>query len=152
MTEPSQFRFGSFLLDTASRTLFREGIPVPITSKVFETLVVLVRHRGQIVTKETLIAEIWPDTAVEESNLIQNIHTLRKIFQEKPGEHKFIVTIPGRGYSFVAPVSEHTAPRDRRPRTPGWERLWLATVAGLGVLAAVLAVRYSLPREPPLAW
>ena len=100
------YRFGPFVLDPASRLLLREEQPVPITTKVFETLVVLVENRGRVITKDELLLKLWPDTTVEEANLAQNISTLRKALEDNPKNHRYVATIPGRGYSFVAPVTE----------------------------------------------
>ena len=100
------YRFGPFVLDPASRLLLREEQSVPITTKVFETLVVLVENRGRVVTKDELLLRLWPDTTVEEANLAQNISTLRKALEDNPKDHRYIATIPGRGYSFVAVVTE----------------------------------------------
>jgi Tol biopolymer transport system component/DNA-binding winged helix-turn-helix (wHTH) protein len=100
------YRFGPFVLDPASRLLLREEQPVPITTKVFETLVVLVENRGRVITKDELLLRLWPDTIVEEANLAQNISTLRKALEDNPKNHRYVATIPGRGYSFVAAVTE----------------------------------------------
>jgi Tol biopolymer transport system component/DNA-binding winged helix-turn-helix (wHTH) protein len=100
------YRFGPFVLNPASRLLLREEQPVPIMTKVFETLVVLVENRGRVVTKDELLLRLWPDTTVEEANLAQNISTLRKALEDNPKDHRYIATIPGRGYSFVAVVTE----------------------------------------------
>ncbi len=72
--------------------------------KAFETLLYLVRHSGKVIEKDELMREIWADTIVEENNLTQNISILRRVFGEKPGEHRYIATVPGRGYKFVAKV------------------------------------------------
>src|SRR2546425_626488 len=72
---PAVYEFGSFRLDAADGTLARNGVPVPMAPKVGETLLVLVEHAGSVVTKERLMARVWPDTFVEESNLAQNITT-----------------------------------------------------------------------------
>lgn len=101
----SAYEFGDFSLDAERRLLTRrDGTLVPLTSKVFDTLLCLLRQSGQVVTKEALMAKIWPDTIVEENNLTQNISALRRIFGETPGTHRYIVTVPGRGYRFVAAV------------------------------------------------
>jgi DNA-binding winged helix-turn-helix (wHTH) protein len=100
------YRFGPFVLDPASRLLLREEQPVPITTKVFETLVVLVENRGRVMTKDELLLRLWPDTTVEEANLAQNVSSLRRVLEDNPKEHRYIATIPGRGYSFVAVVTE----------------------------------------------
>src|SRR5215472_12849207 len=70
--------FGPFQLKPESRLLLREGKPLPLTSKVLETLIVLVQNRGRVMDKDELLAALWPDTVVEEANLTQNISTLRK--------------------------------------------------------------------------
>jgi DNA-binding winged helix-turn-helix (wHTH) protein len=82
-----------------------DGAPVQLMPKAIETLVHLVLNAGQTVTKDELLRSVWPGAVVEENNLTQNISALRRAFGEKLGEHRFIVTIPGRGYRFVAPVT-----------------------------------------------
>lgn len=66
----------------------------------------LLRHSGTVIDKDELMREIWTDTIVEENNLNKNISTLRHILGEKPGEHRFITTMPGKGYKFVSEVKE----------------------------------------------
>lgn len=100
------YQFGSFRLDTVRRTLQRDGRSIPLTSKRFDILLVLIRNKGRVVTKVELMHEVWPDTIVEENNLAHNISALRKALGEKLGEHRFIVTIPGHGYQFVASLDE----------------------------------------------
>jgi DNA-binding winged helix-turn-helix (wHTH) protein/TolB-like protein/Tfp pilus assembly protein PilF len=100
------YEFGPFRIDTVKRQLLREGEPVALKSKCFETLLTLVEARGQVLDKDELMRRIWPDTIVEESNLTGYISTLRKALGENPQEHRYIVTVPGRGYSFVAEVKE----------------------------------------------
>jgi DNA-binding winged helix-turn-helix (wHTH) protein/TolB-like protein len=102
------YEFGSFRLDSVRRLLSREGEPVPLTSKSFETLLALVESRGEILVKDELLSRVWPDTVVEEKNLTINISALRKVLGERPDEHRDIVTVPGRGYRFVADVQEIT--------------------------------------------
>ena len=105
------YEFGGFRLDTAKHLLLK-GVDeiVPLMPKAFDTLHYLVRHRGKVVEKDELMREIWADTIVEENNLTQNISILRRVFDEKPGENRFIVTVPGRGYKFVAEVHEGAGP------------------------------------------
>lgn len=102
------YEFGSFRLDVVKRLVWREGEPVPLTSKSFETLLALVESRGEILDKDELLSRVWPDTIVEEKNLTINISALRKALGESPQEHRYIVTVPGRGYRFVAEVQEIT--------------------------------------------
>ena len=104
------YRFDSFQLDPVKRTLIRGGETLPLTSKRIDILLVLIRNRGRVVTKDELMQLVWPDTTVEENNLTHNISALRKALGEKPGEHRFIVTIPGQGYQFVASLDESETP------------------------------------------
>jgi TolB-like protein/DNA-binding winged helix-turn-helix (wHTH) protein len=103
------YEFGGFRLDTGKRLLRRlDGTAVPLTPRVFETLLYMVEHHDTVLDKERLMEAVWPDSIVEENNLSQNISTLRRIFGETPGSHSYIVTVPGRGYRFVAQVREQT--------------------------------------------
>ena len=98
------FVFGPFAVDGRKRLLFRDGKAMSLTPKVFDTLLVLVEHEGRVVDKTTLMSCVWPDTIVEEGGLTRNISVLRKKLGEAPDDHRYIVTVPGRGYRFVAPV------------------------------------------------
>ena len=100
------YEFGPFRVDAARQLLLRDGQPVPLTAKAFETLLVLVQHGEQMVCKDELMKQLWPDTFVEESNLTQHISMLRKALGESPQEHRYIVTMPGRGYRFAQKVRE----------------------------------------------
>jgi eukaryotic-like serine/threonine-protein kinase len=98
------YEFGPFRLDPSRRILLRDNHPVPLQLKAFETLLVLVRNSEQVVMKDELMKAVWPDTFVEESNLAQNIFVLRKTLGGVTGDQRYIVTIPGRGYSFAEKV------------------------------------------------
>ena len=98
----SKYAFGPFVLDPISRRLWRDGEAVAITARVFDILVVLIGHQGQPVDKDVLIEQVWGDLAVEEGNLTRNVSTLRKLLGEAPDDHRFIVTLPGRGYQSVS--------------------------------------------------
>ncbi|MGH9429337.1 MAG: winged helix-turn-helix domain-containing protein, partial [Terriglobia bacterium] len=98
--------FGPYRIDAAKRLLLRDGEVVPLTPKCFEILLVLVENSGEVVDKESLMNRVWPDSFVEEGNLTYNISVLRKALGERANEHLYIVTVPGRGYQFVAGVSE----------------------------------------------
>ena len=100
------YEFGSFRVDPVKRQLLRDGEAVHLTAKAFETLLILIKNAGETISKEELIDSVWLDVIVEENNLTQQISALRKALDERPSEHKFIVTIPGRGYTFIAPVKE----------------------------------------------
>ena len=99
------YDFGPFRLETGERVLLREGRPVPLTPKVFETLLALVEDSGRILDKEDLLRKVWPDTFVEEVSLAKKVSILRKVLGED-GDHHYIETIPRRGYRFVAEVHE----------------------------------------------
>jgi len=103
------YEFGRFRLKVAERVLLREGELVPLTPKVFDILVTLVEHGGQVVAKDDLMKRVWPNTFVEEGNLTQNISLLRKALGETPGGVQFIETVPRRGYRFVAETSQASA-------------------------------------------
>src|SRR5918912_1146967 len=116
---PAQFyAFDSFLVDAAKSMLLRDGQPVQLTPKAFEILLVLVRHPGRVLKKEELLELVWPDAFVEENNLPRNISALRKALGEEPTEHKYIVTVPGQGYRFVANVRELQTPDEGLGRPP----------------------------------
>jgi len=98
------FEFGQFRVDVLRRSLEREGQAVSLSGKAFEILRVLLEQRGELVDKDALLRQVWPDTAVEENNITVAISSLRKALGETPATPKRIVTIPGRGYSFVGEV------------------------------------------------
>ena len=110
------YEFGDFRLDAEKRLLWREDEPVPLTSRVFETLLYMVEHHDTVLDKERLMEAVWPDSVVEENNLTQNISTLRRVFGETPGSHRFIVTVPGRGYRFVSEVRLREADAGPEPQ------------------------------------
>jgi DNA-binding winged helix-turn-helix (wHTH) protein/Tfp pilus assembly protein PilF len=103
-TESAVYEFDGFRLDAQRRLLWNCDHPLALTPKIFDTLFYLVTNAGKTVSKDELMAAIWPDTVVEENNLNKNISVLRQLLREKPGEHRFIATVPGHGYRFVASV------------------------------------------------
>src|SRR5438552_3186981 len=103
--QPNQiYEFGPFRLEPAERRLQRNGQPVPLTHKAFDTLLVLVLNHGHAVGKEELMQEVWPDAIVEEATLAQNISTVRKALGEDASGQQYIETVPKHGYRFVAAV------------------------------------------------
>jgi DNA-binding winged helix-turn-helix (wHTH) protein len=148
-TVPSTYQFGPFRLDVAERRLLRDGEPIPLRLKVFDTLCVLVENAGRLVTKEDLLQAIWPDTAVEENNLNHNVSILRKVLGEKAVGQAFIETVPRVGYRFVAEVeaapSSHA--RDERPRdTARQEIRYCTTASGWRTRRAATGLRSSRRR------
>jgi adenylate cyclase len=101
------YEFDDFRIDPRARLLLRRGEPVPLTPRVFDTLLYLVQNHGKVLQKEELMTKIWPDAVVEENNLNQNVSTLRRVFGESRGENRYIVTVPGHGYRFAAHVVEN---------------------------------------------
>src|SRR5262245_47319189 len=133
------YEFGEFRLDALRRGRSRsDGEPVPGPGKVLDTLLYLVERAGQVHDKRTLMSAIWPGVIVEESNLAQAIHTLRRVLGERPDEHRFIVTVPGRGYRFVAEVKIATAEAPQ-PAAPQANRRLLAAAAAVVVVLAGFA-------------
>ena len=120
----SGYAFGPFVVDSIKRQLWRERRLVPITSKTFDVLVVLLQHRDHNVSKDELLNRVWPDTAVNENNLARQISSLRRTLGQRPDQHDFVVTIPGHGYRFVATVQDLPDVRPKLPATP-------STVAGV---------------------
>lgn len=99
------YEFGDYRLDAGRRLLARrDGASIPVTSRVFDTLLYLVSHAGRQVDKRELMRAVWGDTVVEENNLTQAVSTLRQLLGERPDEHRYVVTVPGRGYRFIAEV------------------------------------------------
>jgi TolB-like protein/Flp pilus assembly protein TadD len=98
------YEFGSFRLDEAERTLLRRGVLVPLLPKSFDALLVLVKSGNRVMTKEFLLNHIWPDAAVEENSLAKAISDIRRALEDDARHPLFIVTVPRRGYRFVASV------------------------------------------------
>jgi DNA-binding winged helix-turn-helix (wHTH) protein/tetratricopeptide (TPR) repeat protein/TolB-like protein len=168
--EKRPLRFDGFLVDPVRRRLLRDEAPVAITPKALSILLILLERRGEVVDKEELISRIWPDTFVTEANLTQNVSALRKALGEKANDHRYVVTVPGRGYSFVAEITElpetpeAVAPPppssldDTRvsgapapasaPKSPWRRRLPLAFLAA-ALLAAAVALPLLILRNRP---
>jgi DNA-binding winged helix-turn-helix (wHTH) protein/tetratricopeptide (TPR) repeat protein len=135
--------FGPFRIDADRRELLRDGRPVPLTPKLFDALLLLAQNGDRLVTKDELMQALWPDTFVAESNLTQTIFMLRKSLGESASEQRFIVTVAGRGYRFVADVTP--PPADGPAAAPGRaERpAWRARLSALA-LVTILVVPISI--------
>jgi len=97
------YEFGNYTLDTARRTIRRQGEPVAVTPKTFDLLLLLVESGGRALSKSEVMAALWPDSFVEEANHSFQISALRKVLGEDGP--KWIETVPRYGYRFAAPVS-----------------------------------------------
>lgn len=174
LVEKRLYRFDEFLVDPMRRVLLRDGETVAVTPKAFSILLVLLENRGGVVSKEELIRQVWASSYVSEANLTQNVSSLRKALGERAGDRRYVVTVPGQGYSFAAPVEltaeeplppaflqalpepaepeaapEAAMPARPAPAAPLGRRIAL----GLLVLVLVLALSFSISRlaRGPLA-
>lgn len=153
------YEFGPFRVDAEKETLLRSGDPVPLTPKTFQILLVLVRHSQEIVTKDDLLKAVWPDTFVEEANLSRNIFMLRKALGESPQDHKYILTVPGRGYRLaenvrLVPDQEFSLVAAHRQKVEvqvtGKRSLkWVVAVAAV-LVAATAVGAWRLSRHRPV--
>lgn len=155
------FTFGPYQLDCERHLLLRDGEPISLHEKALQILMVLVQRRSEVVSKDELMKAVWPDAFVEEANLSQNVFVLRKALGERPKENRYIATIPGRGYSFVAAVEKPSegANHDNQPPAPNElvseitpklrfrlsPSLWLRThLASVPVVLLVIAAEVAL--------
>ena len=141
------YQFGPFRVNAEKEILLRAGEPIQLTPKTFQILLVLVRHSNEVVTKEDLMKTVWPDTFVEEANLSRNIFMLRKALGERPQDHRYVVTVPGRGYRLAESVhllaedelsiiaADHSKVQVQVEETRPWGWIALAAILLVGVVA-----------------
>jgi len=152
------YEFGPFRVDPQNRLLLRDGQPVPLTGKPFDILLALLERHGQLLTKDDLLARVWPDTVVEEGNLGRSISSLRKALDDSPDQQRYIGTLSRHGYRFVGDVRERweengttAGPAEVMPfPSPGprplastsrhrrllFQRWWISSVAALLLVGA----------------
>jgi DNA-binding winged helix-turn-helix (wHTH) protein len=150
--------FEGFRLDAGRRQLSSSGgVVVPLKPRAMETLVMLVTHAGELVTKKQLLEGVWPSAVVEDNNINQCILAIRKALGESAGSNRFVMTVPGRGYRFVA----HVTRQDRlspeaaddipaQPSSPQGRMLafyGLAAASALALLASII-IRQPIERPP----
>lgn len=99
------YEFGCFRLEAAEQRLLRDGVPVPLAPREFDTLKLLVERHGRLVTKQELLDRVWGGTFVGQETIAQRISCLRKVLT-RDATHDYIETVPKRGYRFVAEVTE----------------------------------------------
>src|SRR4051812_33798063 len=142
--------FGPFRLLAARGLLLEGDKPVRLGSRAFDILAALVERAGEVVGKEELRARAWPETFVEESNLKIQVSALRRALGDGQGGHRYLVTVPGRGYNFVAPVSLQEPPPAPLPPTiapAGGHNLPLAVTRMIGRDETVAALVARLSRQ-----
>jgi TolB-like protein/DNA-binding winged helix-turn-helix (wHTH) protein/Flp pilus assembly protein TadD len=138
------YEFREFLLDPANKLLLRNGIPVSLTPKIFDTLALLVERPGQLIEKDEFMRLLWPETFVEDAALAENVSRLRRALGDAESQ-RIIATVPKRGYRFIAEVRRVDTVSAREPRALqkaqpsrwSWRRLtFLGTVVflALGVM------------------
>ena len=111
---PTEVSFGPFRLLPTQFLLLEGDTPVPLGSRALEILIALLERPGELVSKQELMARVWPDVFVEPANLTVHMSALRRALRDARGGNRFIINIPGRGYSFVASVA--TAHHQKTPR------------------------------------
>jgi DNA-binding winged helix-turn-helix (wHTH) protein/Tol biopolymer transport system component len=177
-TSTPSYEFEGFRLDTVLQVLLSPtGEPIALPSRAFETLRYLVERSGEVVEKSSLMKAVWPKAVVEENNLNQCIFTLRKVLGEAAGERRFILTVPGRGFKFVAPVNvipnaryeplknaelsvqqPGPAPADPVVATSSampartlkrQQRLWIMLAVACAAVLAIGAARFLFNSHPP---
>jgi Tol biopolymer transport system component/DNA-binding winged helix-turn-helix (wHTH) protein len=118
--KPSLLSFGGFTLDLQRHGLYLRDRRIHLTSKPFETLVVLVEHRGKTVEKQKLLDAVWKDAFVTEDSLVKAVREIRRALDDEKSSPRFIQTVPGEGYRFIAEVTPATSSREDQP-DPGRE-------------------------------
>ena len=139
--------FGPFRLLAAQRLLLEGDNPVRLGSRAFDILAALVERPGEVVSKKELIARVWPKTFVEDANLKIQVSALRRALGDGQGGHRYVVTVPGRGYNFVAPVSRGEPPQAPTSALPAVHNLPFAATRMIGREDAAAALVPRLSRQ-----
>jgi eukaryotic-like serine/threonine-protein kinase len=152
----SRYTFGPFSLDPEARVLLRDGEPMRMAGKTLDVLVVLVQNPGRLIDKDELLSRVWAGTIVEEASLSQSIFTVRKILGDNPKDPRFIATVPGRGYQFVAPVTELTGETPQAPAPNAVvsrviKRNKMVAISVIGVAFAAVGGLWFVLRRPAKA-
>lgn len=159
-----KFKFGDYKLDPRSRRLLKANNPISLNAKAFDLLLFLAQNSGRAVSKDEILHAVWPDQVVEESNLAVQISAIRKALGDQKGEPRFLVTIPGKGYQFVAKVltaedsaqsgatsNEAKAVPTRQASRSSRRFFIIAALAGVLLVLTVLGVRFGLMSRQPSA-
>src|SRR5580658_10444448 len=97
-------QFGEFAIYVSAHAVTRDNKPLTLNRRAFDVLLYMARNPGRVLSKDELLKSIWTDAFVNENSLTQSISMLRKALDEAPGASNYIMTLPGRGYQFIAPV------------------------------------------------
>jgi DNA-binding winged helix-turn-helix (wHTH) protein/Flp pilus assembly protein TadD len=146
-SQPRRYRFEGFELDTARRLLrYVDGPTVELSHRAFEVLALLVAEAGHDVSRESLMARVWPKAVVEDNNLDQAVSSIRRALGDTRTQPRFLMTIPGRGYRFVAEVKavdDTPAPMAAPSPPPATPRWWRAALIGAIVVACAIALGWQ---------
>ena len=143
------FVFGPFRLSTARRELMAYGVPVTLGQRAFDILLALITRQGQLVTKDELMAEVWPGVVVEENNIQVHVSALRRVLGTAGDGERYVLTVAGRGYRFVAPVEREDAAPEAAPPAAGSARAAATGAAAVSNLPQPLTT--LIGRENDLA-
>lgn len=149
-TSPQRsYEFGPFRLDAERRVLAQDGVDLGLRAKALDLLLLLIRRRGEAIPKDELLSCLWPDTEVGEHNLVVTMAALRKALGEKSGENRYIATLPGRGYMFVAEIIQREesvagegVPKEKDGVRTRWRKAWV--LAAVAVLVAAVFIRTAI--------
>jgi DNA-binding winged helix-turn-helix (wHTH) protein len=144
------YEFGPFRLEVGERRLLRDGQPLQLRAKVFDTLRVLVQNHGRLVGKDELMKAVWPDAIVEEGNLAHNLTVLRRTLGGKEAAQQYVETVPGQGYRFIAAVTAVPQPGEPLGTSAGqapvsWEQRLEAARAALASTGIATSIEHNLP-------
>jgi DNA-binding winged helix-turn-helix (wHTH) protein len=115
---PTEISFGSFRLRPAQRLLLDGNKPVQLGSRAFDILIALVERPSELVSKEELMARVWPKIFVDPANLTVHISALRRALRDGRDGNRFFINVPGRGYVFVAPIKVYGPTKPSHPASP----------------------------------
>ncbi len=149
------YAFGPFRVVAAERLLLRDGEPVELTAKGFDLLLLLVESAGCLKSREALIEALWPTTVVEEHSLTWNVSAVRKALDDEGKAPRYIETVRGHGYRFIAPVAVEGRDESEKAGTGGRRRSWIAAAVGVSVVAVaaigLFVWLYPFGGKPPSA-
>lgn len=156
---PRQLIFDGYRLDPRTRVLLApDGVPVSLNPKALDVLIHLLSHADRVVGKDELLEAVWEGRVVEENTLTQAVSMLRRALGTGAGDHRFVVTVPGRGYRFVAEIQAVDAvhqsargnPPDSASLLPGSLTVLLPVVIAALLLAALIATRVGPAPAPAI--